>query len=53
MAAIDAHRLHDRGIGYADAHLLASALLSDLRLWTRDRRLARVAAELSVSAGLA
>lgn len=34
-----------RGIGYVDAHLLASARLSHCRLWTQERRLAAVAAE--------
>jgi predicted nucleic acid-binding protein len=47
---IEAHQLMGRGIGYVDVHLLASVALSrGLRLWTRDRRLAEVAAELSVA----
>ena len=37
--------LMGRGIGYIDAHLLASARLSHCRLWTQDRRLAAVALE--------
>jgi predicted nucleic acid-binding protein len=46
---IEQHRLMGRGIGYIDAHLLAaSALASPVRLWTRDRRLARVADELGL-----
>jgi hypothetical protein len=32
-----------------DAHLLASALLDRLRLWTLDRRLAHVARDLGVA----
>jgi predicted nucleic acid-binding protein len=37
---IAANRLHGLGIGYVDAHLLASARLTPgLTLWTRDRRL--------------
>lgn len=43
---IDRHRLMGRGIGYVDACLLASAMLAGARIWTRDRRLATVAAEL-------
>jgi predicted nucleic acid-binding protein len=47
---IENHRLMGRGIGYVDAHLLASvALLGDARLWTLDRRLAKVASELGVA----
>jgi predicted nucleic acid-binding protein len=42
-------RLLGRGIGWIDAHLLASALVGHLRLWTADSRLATVASELGVS----
>jgi len=49
---IESHRLMGRGIGYVDVHLLASAaLLGDGRLWTRDRRLAKVTAELKLADG--
>lgn len=40
-------RLAGKGIGWVDAHLLASiALTEDARLWTRDRRLATIADRL-------
>ena len=53
LAMVDAHGLHGRGIGYVDAQLLASTLITaDARLWTGDRRLAGVAAELGVEAAL-
>jgi hypothetical protein len=42
-------RLHGRGIGWIDAHLLASVLLADLALWTANPRLVAVATELDVS----
>ncbi len=49
LTFIDRHGLMGRGIGYIDAHLLASTHLSaPARLWTRDKRLARLAGELSV-----
>lgn len=41
--------LWGRGIGWVDAHLLASALLDRLRLWTLHLPLARVARELGVA----
>ena len=48
---IDRHRLFGTGIGYIDAHLLASALLTPgARLWTRDRRLHEAAERLGVAA---
>lgn len=47
---IEDRALMGRGIGYIDVHLLASTLLNgDTQLWTRDRRLAQVAAELELA----
>jgi predicted nucleic acid-binding protein len=47
---IEHHHLMGRGIGYVDAHLLAStALAVDARLWTRDLRLSRLAKELDLA----
>lgn len=41
--------LHGLGIGYVDAHLLASALLTPgSRLWTHDKRLAAAAERMDV-----
>ena len=49
---IGQRRLMGRGIGYIDAHLLASvSLTSSARLWTRDKRLARVAVDLDLAQG--
>jgi len=51
---IERQALFGRGIGYVDAHLLAAArLTADARLWTADRRLQSVAAELGLAANLA
>ena len=38
--------LNGRGLGWTDLHLLASALLSKVRLWTTDRPLKRAAEDL-------
>jgi len=47
---IETRRIHARGIGYSDAHLLASALIDRrAQIWTRDKRLAAVAGELGVA----
>ena len=45
LLLIERELLMGRGIGYIDAHLLASARLSHCRLWTQERRLAAVALE--------
>ena len=46
---IDQHELMGRGIGYVDVHLLASARLGGTLLWTRDKRLHAVAAEMGLA----
>jgi hypothetical protein len=53
LRLIDEERLYGRGIGYIDAHLLAAArLTAEARLWTRDGRLQKVAAERGLAAML-
>lgn len=50
MQFIERHRLMGSGIGYIDAHLLASvAMTPPARLWTRDVRLATVAKSLALA----
>jgi len=45
---IERHRLMGKGLGYIDAHLLASCFLSHVPLWTLDKRLGDAAATLGV-----
>lgn len=48
------HHLAGRGIGWVDVHLLASAALGGgVKLWTRDKRLRAVAADLDVAHAVA
>jgi predicted nucleic acid-binding protein len=42
-------KLHGRGVGWVDVHLLASALVSRYSLWTADLRLSVLAAEMGLS----
>jgi predicted nucleic acid-binding protein len=46
---IDTHHLWGRGLGWVDAHLLASTRLSRTALWTLDRRLAVEAGRLGLA----
>ena len=53
LSMIDRWALFGRGIGYVDAHLLASIPLSPgALLWTRDKRLRAVAVALGLHASL-
>lgn len=49
VAFVKQRRLHGRGVGWIDAHLLASALVGRVRFWTADVRLAVVARELGIA----
>lgn len=50
LTMIENYQLMGRGIGYIDAHLLASVLLGNgSRLWTRDKRLSAIVQELSLA----
>ncbi|MFM9977660.1 MAG: type II toxin-antitoxin system VapC family toxin [Sphingomonadaceae bacterium] len=50
MQLIEAEKLFSTGIGYVDAHLLASTrLLPGSRIWTRDGRLRAQAERLGVA----
>jgi predicted nucleic acid-binding protein len=50
LTYIEHNRLMGHGIGYVDVHLLASVSLGEpARLWTRDTRLAAIAADLGLA----
>ncbi|MGI9433333.1 MAG: type II toxin-antitoxin system VapC family toxin [Geminicoccaceae bacterium] len=52
QSMIEEQSLFGRGIGYTDAHLLASVrLTAEAKLWTRDKRLITVAEDLGVGCG--
>ena len=48
LAFIENHRLMGTGLGYVDVHLLASAALTDVPLWTLDKKLAQAAGRLRI-----
>jgi predicted nucleic acid-binding protein len=47
---VDRHELAGTGVGWIDVHLLVSAALGNVSLWTLDRRLAIAAGRLALSA---
>jgi predicted nucleic acid-binding protein len=49
LSMIDAQKLNGLGIGWIDAHLVASALMTGGSLWTRDGRLNAAAERCGVS----
>lgn len=46
FAFIESNKLYGLGIGYVDSHLLASAHLTTVGLWTRDKKLNETAKKL-------
>ena len=48
---IEERKLAGLGIGLIDVHLLASCLISRVKLWTLDKRLKSVAARVGVAHG--
>jgi predicted nucleic acid-binding protein len=46
LGFIERQKLHGKGIGYVDVHLLASAVIGGTKLWTRDKRLHAAADKL-------
>lgn len=48
VAFVAVRDLHGRGVGWIDVSLLASAIVSGLKLWTADPRLSAMANEFGV-----
>jgi predicted nucleic acid-binding protein len=49
ISFVRGRRLHGLGVGWVDVHLLASAIVDRVALWTVDPRFAAVAARLGVA----
>ena len=49
LVLIERHQFAGSGLGYIDAHLLASASISGASLWTRDKRLQQAAINLGLA----
>ena len=46
---VRARKLHGAGIGWIDAHLLASALVAGFTLWSADEALTKAAEKLGIA----
>jgi predicted nucleic acid-binding protein len=49
MKFIENYRLMGKGLGYIDIHLLASAMLTGIPLWTLDKKLNEVAIKMGLA----
>jgi hypothetical protein len=49
MQFIENHSLMGRGLGFIDMHLLVSATLSAVSLWTLDKKLNQVSSQLAIA----
>jgi len=49
MQFIENNSLMGKGLGYIDIHLLASAILSRVPLWTLDKKLKQVSLRLEIA----
>jgi hypothetical protein len=48
LSFIENHRLMGKGLGYVDAQLITSAVLTGVPVWTLDKKLAQVADTLNI-----
>lgn len=49
VAFVTSRRIHGRGVGWIDVHLLASAMVAGVRFWTADGPLDALADELGIA----
>jgi hypothetical protein len=50
VSFVQARKLNGRGVGWLDVHLLASAIVGRMQLWTADTNLSSLAEELKIAA---
>ncbi|MDA8124734.1 MAG: type II toxin-antitoxin system VapC family toxin [Deltaproteobacteria bacterium] len=48
LSFIENHRLMGKGMGYVDIHLISSAVLTGVPIWTLDKKLAGAADNLQI-----
>lgn len=45
---MEGRKLFGKGIGWVDIHILAASLIEDIRFWTGDKRLKKIANSLKI-----
>ena len=48
FSLIENKKLYGNGLGFIDVHLLASALINGVNIWTRDKTLKKTATNLDI-----
>ena len=48
MKFIEDHTLMGKGLGYIDIHLIASAILTEIPVWTVDKKLNEISSKLGI-----
>ena len=48
MRFIEDHTLMGKGLGYIDIHLIASAILTEIPVWTVDKKLNEISSKLGI-----
>jgi predicted nucleic acid-binding protein len=46
---IESKKLFGVGLGFIDVHLIASALIHKVKIWTRDKSLLKIASTLNIN----
>lgn len=46
---MDYHKLYGKGVGWIDLHLLSAAIENRRFLWTKDKRLNKIAKDLAIA----
>jgi len=46
---LESHQLYGSGLGYIDVHLIAAALINNVKIWTRDKNLNSITRKLNIS----
>jgi len=49
MFFVNKYSLYGRGVGFVDIHLLAATKMANVKIWTLDKRLLKIAEEMNLN----